>query len=32
MMHQQGDLFGGTQWQEVERGGKLYYDPYFLSI
>lgn len=30
MMHQQGDLFDGTQWQEVERG-KLYYDPYFLS-
>ncbi|MGU3792951.1 alpha-ketoglutarate-dependent dioxygenase AlkB family protein [Vibrio diabolicus] len=29
-MHQQGDLFDGTQWQEVERG-KLYYDPYFLS-
>ena len=30
MMHQQGDLFGGDLWQEVERG-KLYYDPHFLS-
>ncbi|MDG2653718.1 alpha-ketoglutarate-dependent dioxygenase AlkB, partial [Vibrio parahaemolyticus] len=29
-MHQQGDLFGGDLWQEVERG-KLYYDPHFLS-
>lgn len=30
MMHQQGDLFGGDLWQEVERG-KLYYDPHFLN-
>ncbi|MDF4976676.1 alpha-ketoglutarate-dependent dioxygenase AlkB, partial [Vibrio parahaemolyticus] len=29
-MHQQGDLFGGDLWQEVERG-KLYYDPHFLN-
>ncbi|PFG58548.1 alkylated DNA repair dioxygenase AlkB [Vibrio sp. ES.051] len=29
-MKQQGDLFTGTQWQEINRG-KLYYDPNFLS-